>query len=167
MSPLDLARVGLVLKEVRRAGWERAGHTGGESVADHSWSTAMLALLLAPPELDREKLLVMALLHDLAEVRVGDITPHDGIPPEEKHEMEDAAMAELLADHAELLAVWREAEARQTPEARFLKQIDGLELGLQADRYAASGALTEEFAEEFRSSAGPLYARRVRGEPGH
>lgn len=157
MTSLELARVALGLKEVRRSGWVREGHPDAESVADHSWSVSLLALLLCPPELNREKLLIMAILHDLAEVRIGDITPQDGIPPGEKHAREDAAMADLLADHPDLLETWREAEARQTPEARFLKGLDGLEMGLQADRYVGAGALSEIVAAQFRKSAGELY----------
>ncbi len=157
MTSLDLARVGVILKEVRRAGWVRVGVPApvntAESVADHSWSVALLAALLCPPDVNREKLLLMAILHDLAEVRVGDITPHDGISPEEKHRREDEAMAELLADHAELLGLWREAETRETPEAKLLKELDRLELRLQADRYAALGVIDEATADEFRRPA--------------
>ena len=167
MRSLDLARVALGLKEVRRSGWVREGHPDAESVADHSWSVSLLAVLLCPPELDREKLLIMAILHDLAEVRVGDITPEDGIRPDEKHAMEDSAMAQLLADHPELLGIWREAERRESLEARFLKGLDGLEMGLQADRYAGGAggpgphALSEAAARQFRLSAGEMYRRLV------
>lgn len=34
----------------------------------------------------------LALVHDLAECIVGDITPHCGVSPEEKHRREDEAM---------------------------------------------------------------------------
>lgn len=156
MNVAELTRAILTLKEVQRAGWARAGHPKGESVADHSWSVAMLALIHCPPELNREKLLTMALLHDLAELRVGDITPHDGVSSEEKHALEDAAMQDLLAELPELLAVWREAEHRVSPEARFLKRLDRLDLGLQAERYEQQGYLSREAAAEFQASAGPL-----------
>ena len=156
MNLAELARTILALKEVKRAGWARAGHANSESVADHSWSVAMLALIHCPPELNREKVLIMAVLHDLAELRVGDITPHDGVAPETKHALEDEAMCELLAELPALLDIWREGELRVSPEARFLKQLDRLDLGLQAERYARKGLISAEAAAEFRTSAGPL-----------
>lgn len=129
----------LGLKDLARAGWVRVGVPAPESVAAHSWGVALLAAFFCPPALDREKLLIMAILHDLAEVRVGDITPHDGIPHAEKHRREREAMAVLLGDHPALLAIWHEAEAGESPEARLLKQLDRMDLGVQARRYASRG----------------------------
>jgi putative hydrolase of HD superfamily len=116
----------------------------------------MLALIHCPPELSREKVLIMCILHDLAELRVGDITPHDCVAPETKHALEDAAMCDLLTELPELLTIWRESELRVSPEARFLKQLDRLDLGLQAERYDRQGLISAEAAAEFRESAGPL-----------
>ena len=78
------------LKELPRAGWVRVGVSQPESVAAHSWGVAWLVLTLCPTNLDRGRALAIAVLHDLAEVRVGDITPHDGIPSEDKAEAERA-----------------------------------------------------------------------------
>ncbi len=153
MSHDALERTAAHLKEVKRAGWVRAGHGAPESVAAHSWAVSFLALLRCPPGLDRERLLVMAILHDLAEARVGDITPHDGVPPAEKHAREAAAMNELLADRPDLLAVWEEAEARQSPEAVLLKQLDVLDMKLQAEHYSRTGQLPPAAAQEFIDSA--------------
>jgi putative hydrolase of HD superfamily len=72
------------LKTLRRAGWLRIGLTDGESVADHSFGTALLALLLATDlDVDRDRVIKLALVHDLAESdpEVGDITPYCGIDP--------------------------------------------------------------------------------------
>lgn len=129
----------LQLKELTRAGWVRVGVAGPESVADHSFGVALLAALLCPPGLDREKVLLMAILHDLAEVEVGDITPHDGVSHEEKHAREAAAIRALLAGWPELLTLWEECDAKSTPEARFVKRLDRLDLGLTARRYAERG----------------------------
>ncbi len=135
----------VALKSVDRAGWKRVGVTQPESVADHSYGVALLALLYAPPALDRERLLIMALLHDLAEARVGDLTPYDGVSKAEKHAREAAAMATILAARPDLRAVWEEAEAGESPEARFLKRLDKAELGLQARHYATHGVDVSEF----------------------
>ena len=69
----------LELKQLPRTGWVRSGVENPESVAAHSWGMAVLALRLAPKELDIEKILSLCLIHDLPEVRVGDLTPHDDI----------------------------------------------------------------------------------------
>lgn len=145
MDDRTLAREALGLKDVDRAGWKRVGVTHPESVAAHAWGVALLALLRCPPGLDRHKLLAMAVLHDLAEVRVGDLTPYDGVPKEEKHRREREAMAELLAARPDLMAVWEEAEAGESAEARFLKDLDRADMGLQAERYAAGGVDVSEF----------------------
>ena len=83
----------LGLKGVVRAGWIRAGVKNPESVAAHSWGMAMLATQLCPGDLNFQRVLELCILHDVAEVRGGDITPHDGIAPEEKHRQEECAHA--------------------------------------------------------------------------
>ena len=49
---------------------------------------SLMALVIAPPELEKEKCIKIAIVHDLAECITGDITPYDGITPEEKHKLE-------------------------------------------------------------------------------
>lgn len=133
------------LKRVDRAGWKRVGIEAPESVAAHSYGVALAALLLAPADVDREKLLAMALLHDLAEIEVGDITPYDGISREEKHARERAAMSRLLAARPDLLALWEEAEAGTSEEARLLHALDKLDMDVMAERYAEDGFDTAQF----------------------
>ncbi len=140
----------LALKEVTRAGWLRVGVEGAESVAAHSWGVAWLVLALCPPALDRGRALAIAVIHDLAEVRVGDITPHDGVPAEEKRARELAALSGMLAPLGprgrELTALWREYEDGSSPEGRFVKACDKLDMALQARRYsAAQGVETGDF----------------------
>lgn len=146
MKDRALLEVAAGLREVDRAGWKRVGIVAPESVADHSYGVALAALLLTPPSLDRLKVLGMALLHDLPEVRVGDITPHDGVPRAEKKRREAIAAAELFADHPALRALWAELEAAESPEARFVKSMDLLDLELMAAHYARSGVDTSELA---------------------
>ena len=145
MNAADLALEATLLKEVVRAGWLRVGVEPAESVAAHSWGVAFLALLLCPPGLDRGRLLAMAILHDLAEIETGDITPHDGVDRAEKRRRETRAMDRLLEGRPELRSLWDEAEARATPEAQFLKQLDTLEMGVQARRYMTHGFDVTEF----------------------
>jgi putative hydrolase of HD superfamily len=122
------------LKELDRTGWVRVGVPRPESVASHSWGVAWLVMVLLPDELDRERALSYAVLHDLAEVRVGDLTPHDGVAPEEKARREQAAMAELAAavGRPSLLTTWEAYEAQADAESRFVRQLDRLDMALQA-----------------------------------
>lgn len=145
MTDLELLTEAMGLKAIDRAGWVRVGVPRPESVAAHSWGVAFAALIHAPAELDRARLVAMALLHDLAEVRVGDITPHDGVPRAEKKRRESEAARALLADHPALLALWDEAAAGTTPEARYLKSLDLHDMEVQAAVYGALGFKTEEF----------------------
>ncbi len=159
------------LKFTPRTGWlDRAvPPVETESVADHSYRLALLTWLAAAsqPELDRAKVLKLALVHDLAEAITGDSPPYDPtqIPAEAdpgarhaflsnrhirseatknaKRASEAAAMAELLADlpaplAEELAALWREAAAQTSPEARFVKQADALEAYFQSREYLAA-----------------------------
>lgn len=123
------------LKALPRAGWVRMGIAAPESVAAHSWGIAALVLQLLPAELDLGRALTYAALHDLPEVRTGDITPADGVAVVDKHRAEDAAMAALCADLPrgdELLATWRRYEAQSDDESRFVRQLDRLDMALQA-----------------------------------
>ena len=128
----------LRLKQVVRAGWTRFPIENPESVAAHSWGMALTALLTCPPELDREKVITLALIHDLAEVIVGDITPFDGVSKEDKRVQEEQALAEMLCNHPrsdELQSMWQEVEDRTTPEGQFVSDLDKLDMGLQAEIY--------------------------------
>lgn len=132
----------LALKALPRAGWVRAGVPKPESVAAHSWGVAWLVLVLCPDDLDRDRALSIAIVHDLAEVRVGDLTPHDGVAPDEKARRERTAFAELVAPlpNADALVALA-ADYGRTPEGRFVKACDKLDMALQAAAYSDAHAL--------------------------
>src|SRR4051812_19574916 len=146
------------LKETARAGWVLRGVEAPESVADHSWRVALLALLLAPAAEgapNPARAVAVALVHDLAESLVGDITPFDGVDRAEKRRREEAAMLELsaLAPDAGLLELWREYDAGESAEARLVKQLDALETALQAAEYARRSAPGADALAEFQAAA--------------
>lgn len=93
----------------------------------------------------------MALVHDMAESLVGDITPVDGVSREEKNRREGATMEfltkRLLGSGVEsgtevqgegLRRIWEEYEEAETLEARFVHDVDKIELLLQMVEYERS-----------------------------
>lgn len=156
---LAFLRQVLRLKDTARSGWAVAGVESAESVAEHTYGVALLALCLASsidPCLDVAKCLRLALTHDLAEVIVGDITPYDGVEADEKRRREEEAMRQIagLAGDDSLLALWREYDAAESAEARFVKELDKLETVLQAAEYEGRGDAAPGALDEFWHSAG-------------
>lgn len=127
------------LKSTARAGWVRCGIKNPESVADHTFRTAMMAMVLGDSlQLDVEKVLRMALLHDLAEVVTGDITPYDDESPEEKRRKEGIALYGLLQqipNRDKYMELWQEYDQQLSVEAKLVRNVDKLEMALQADEY--------------------------------
>ena len=131
------------LKQMYRQGWLMRGipEARCESVAEHSFAVAVLALFLAEehfPELDLAKLLRMALIHDFGEVYAGDIIPGDKVTQKEKHQLELNGISHILSrfpQGGEYLKIWQEFEEGKSPEASFIRQIDRLEMALQASVY--------------------------------
>ncbi|MCA9515874.1 MAG: HD domain-containing protein [Myxococcales bacterium] len=152
------------MKRVARAGWVRRGVEAPESVAAHSWGVAWLVVALAPPGLDRGRALEYAVLHDLAEARVGDLTPADGVPAEEKHRREAAGLREIvrgLPGGEALAAVWERYERQEDAEARFVRQCDRLDMAVQAVAYARETG--EDLGEFLASAAKVIEDEALRG----
>ena len=144
---LDALVEAAALKRLARAGWVRVAVETPESVAAHSWGVSLLVLAFAPADI-REKALMYAAIHDLAEVRVGDLTPADAVPRDVKHRRERDAMIELAPD---LLDVWDAYEAQADDAARFVRECDRLDMAIQALAYHREGAAG---MREFVDSAG-------------
>ena len=81
------------LKLQKRTGWVRNDVKSPESIADHMYRMAILSLLSEEDqELDIGKCVQMAVVHDLAEASVGDITPFDGVTKEAKQKLEEVSL---------------------------------------------------------------------------
>jgi putative hydrolase of HD superfamily len=149
------------LKQLYRQGWLKRGvpRLRCESIAEHSFGVAALALWLAQayqPDLDICKIMRMALLHDFGEVYAGDLIPADAISAEEKHRLEAQSVQQVFAKlpgGQSYLDTWQEFEKGTSPEARFVRQIDRLEMGLQAAVYGRQGLIDpHEFFESARQA---------------
>ncbi|RLI98091.1 MAG: phosphohydrolase [Candidatus Aenigmatarchaeota archaeon] len=138
------------LKGVKRSGWVERGVEEPESVADHSFMTALFCMVLPAEGVDREKAIRMALVHDLAESEVGDIITKESwkdggaMPRAEKVALERDGLKKLLkgldkGTAREISGLWEEYEKGKTPEAVFVRDADIAEMILQAVSYHAKG----------------------------
>lgn len=141
------------LKKIPRKGWkEKVGIQHPESVADHSYGTAVMAMIFSDSDrMDTEKIMKMALLHDLAESVIGDFMPGE-ISKETKRLVEDQAMEEILAKLPIDLAnryhsLWKEYVTATSPESVLLHEIDKLEMAIQAAKYLGEGFSKEKLQE--------------------
>jgi putative hydrolase of HD superfamily len=141
------------LKRMPRTGWGMRGVPHVESVAEHSFGVAFVSLVLVEAlegegqdePLDREKVLIMALLHDVAEVRLTDLpsTAVRLIPEQVKSEAEGRALADLLAplpSSGYLRDLWQEFEDHASPEGRLVRDADKLEMMVQCLHYEQAGS---------------------------
>lgn len=132
-----------ILKKVQRTGWVLKGVKDAESVAEHTWRVALLTLILALDfKVDQLRAVKMALVHDLGETLIGDIKWETGNKvigsKAEKHKDEQKAIEKMFSDNPnfkEYIDLWKEFEEQKTKESRFVKQLDKLEMVLQAYEY--------------------------------
>lgn len=106
-------------------------------------------MLYPVKNLNRQRMVLMACFHDLAEFEVHDYTPHDLILPEEKHELERSAILKLIDSTGEdgelILNLWLEYEAQLTSESKLVYQLDKLDAAIQAFEYEKLGFDVSEF----------------------
>jgi 5'-deoxynucleotidase YfbR-like HD superfamily hydrolase len=139
MKILDFAFLVGKLKNLKRSGWLRMHIPHPESVAEHSFRLALLAMILATKVgADSNKAVKMALIHDLGEAIIGDIVAIRGKTLlsnlSEKRKKERKAIESILSlvDAQEYVALYNEFENNKTKEAKLVKQLDKLEMGIQA-----------------------------------
>ena len=156
------------LKGMPRRGWVIRDIKNPESIAEHTFRVAIMAWVLADKKgskFNLEKIIKMALVHDLCEVYAGDTTPYDSILPKDKkkrqallktwprfsekekiklsvkkHKKEKAGLEKLIKDlpgklKNEIKHLWLDYENGASPEGRFFKQADRIESFLQASEY--------------------------------
>ncbi|MEV5386113.1 HD domain-containing protein [Streptomyces sp. NPDC052721] len=132
------------LKNTKRSGWWMAGVKDPESVADHSWRTALIASIIAKLEgADPARAAFLAVWHDSQESRTGDVN-HLGkkytrgeADPEAITADQCAGMPAVLADAVKELVT--EYEAKESPEALCARDADKLECMIQGVEYRDQG----------------------------
>ena len=155
---IDFFKTAANLKNIPRQGWiDKLSIDNPESVADHSYSMAIMSMVISDLEgNDSEKILKMALLHDLAESKIGDYTPGQ-ISDEKKKELENDAFFEITKNlpdkiKSEYLKIWQEYQENNSPESDIVHQLDRLEMTLQAKAYQNNGHHIEKLEPFFESA---------------
>ena len=158
----------LELKNIPRQGWkEKLGIINLESVADHSYSNTVMSMVLSDLEgLNTEKIIRMALLHDLAESVIGDIIPND-ITKNEKISKENLAMKQILKKLPNKIAepyfkIWNEYQKNSSQEACLLHDIDKLEMAFQAKFYQDKGISKEKLQTFFNTAKKEIKNKNLR-----
>jgi putative hydrolases of HD superfamily len=141
------------LKRLDRTGWTLRGLPNGtESVASHSFGVCVAAMLLADElikrgvEIDVERMLRIALIHDWAETRVGDLpkTASDYFGRDNRRRAETAAFADVVTGAGAGASLYKELhddyEGRESLEARLVKAADVIDLLVQTLALERSGA---------------------------
>jgi putative hydrolase of HD superfamily len=141
------------LKRLERTGWTLRGLPNGtESVASHTFGVCVTAMMLADEvkargfEIDCERVLRMALLHDWAETRVGDMpkTAISYFGADARKSAETLAFADIVsglgAAESEYRTLYQDYEQRSGIEARLVKAADVIDLLVQAYALERAGA---------------------------
>ena len=138
-----LYEIGL-LKRVKRSGWWIAGIDDPESVAEHSFRTAIIAYILGQLEgVDPERVALMALFHDVGETRISDLhrIAQRYLNRKEVDQKVMKEQLEKLPDEvaSHLKSLFSEMEDPSSIEAKVAHDADILECLLQAREYQALG----------------------------
>lgn len=112
-----------------------------ETVAAHMYRMSMMSFLIPEDaKIDRTKCMKMALIHDLAESIVGDISPFCGVSKQEKRQREHKAIIEISSllnktSSEEVMELFNEYEDQKSEEAQLVKDYDLFDMILQAFEY--------------------------------
>ncbi|QHS71799.1 5'-deoxynucleotidase SPAR_B03380 [Saccharomyces paradoxus] len=150
------------LKIQKRTGYLDLGIKECESISDHMYRLGIITMLIKDPRVNRDKCVRIALVHDIAESLVGDITPVDPIGKEEKHRREWETikyLCEVLINPyneiaaKEIMDDWLAYENVTSLEARYVKDIDKYEMLVQCFEYEREYKGTKNFDDFFGAVA--------------
>jgi putative hydrolase of HD superfamily len=173
---LEFARKVAGLKRLKRTGWVIKGVKSPESVAEHSFMLAILAYAYSKKlGLNTNKCVKMALVHDLCEAYSGDIPSRmrardKPMPDSSKKRLELHGLNKITSllpknQAGEIRSLWKEFEARKSRESKLVKDLDKLEMCMQALEYAKSGKnpkARKKFAEFFEDGEKNIRTPEIR-----
>ena len=145
-----------------------SGHGRNENDAEHAWHMAIMAYLLreyANEEVDITRVMLMCLIHDIVEIDAGDTYAYDEEAIRTQKAREDAAkerIFSLLPDDQkqELIALFDEFEAFESPEAKFAHAMDNLQPLILNNSNNGADWIAHGV------SADTVYSRQVKTRPG-
>ena len=127
---LEIDKVKNILRQTHLS-----GHGRRENDAEHSWHMAVMAYLLkehANEQVDIGRVMLMCLIHDIVEIDAGDTYAYDTDSQKSQKEREDRAKERIFSllpedQKVELVSLFDEFEANETPEAKFAHAMDNLQ----------------------------------------
>ena len=159
MEPKELLQI-LAVAEKLKCNTRHCYTSSGrhESVAEHSWRIALMAMLVAPefPEADMNKVIRMCLIHDLGEAFTGDIPTFDKTEADSLREdnlFENWVQTLPSQTREEFSVLLAEMKAMETPEAKIYKALDKLEAVIQHNESDLSTWLPLEYDLQLRYGA--------------
>ena len=134
------------------------------TVAEHSWRLGLMALVIGTEckaRVDINRAVSLALLHDLAEAKTGDIDAYDQPAGgkellKQKSASEESAMREMTDDLPFgdwIYSMWREYEDQETVEAKFVKALDRIEGFLHIAEAGVEAYIPKEFHADYANKA--------------
>lgn len=158
---LAFTQIVRLLKTQPRTGWVDRGIPVAktESIADHMYRMSIIAMAIPAEKVSIDKCVKIALVHDIAEALVGDITPFGGVTKAEKHRREWETieyLVELVKPYnerfgEEMKELWLDYEEIRCLEARYVKDIDKFEMIQQAWDYEQEYGLQYDLSEFYDS----------------
>ena len=150
----NFLKISYGLKRERRIGWiTKASINRPESVADHVFGTALISMIIGDLKgLNTCKIIRMALIHDLAEALIGDKSPIEKdklVEDEIFRKICSQLPSDLGKSYKEL---WNELSNKKTAESKLFKEIDKLEIAVQAFEYCKEGYSKDNLSDLVNSS---------------
>lgn len=154
----NLLQFYLLATEVKnkiRSGWKvwNIERERVESVAEHIYGTCILAIAIDSQfemGINLDKVVMMLVLHEIEEIKIGDLTPFDKQTKEERRALGKKAVEEILSildKKVQYMELIEEFEEIQTKEAIFAKMCDKLEADIQSKIYCEEGCMDIEKVE--------------------
>jgi putative hydrolases of HD superfamily len=130
------------LRFVQRA-WGQFLITNCQNDIEHTYRVIWIALLLARYEgvTNTEKIIKMALVHDLSESRTGDVHYVSRLYTQRN---EEKAIEDILKNTTigeEMLELWKEYEKKESIEAKIVKDADNLDVDIELKELEAQGSV--------------------------
>ena len=158
---VEFSKLAGKLKTVKRKGWvTKFGMKNPESDADHTYMVALIAMVIGDSrKLDTEKLMRMALIHDLEESVMGDwdVDMKNKLGWDKYERTKKGSIRKILGVlpkklEKKYLMLWEELNGKRSKYAKLIEEIDKLELCFQILEYEKTGYDRKKLAEFWKFS---------------